>query len=446
MLQYCENIVFWRKLYGQIYKKSRRGGGNRVESLKPFGGVCFEMHRGVDAKRQSLLRLGDFDLYKKFVDILSLFKRNILISPLEGEKKFLSELRELRNFREGYNLKYRCRNCNFDRRLYFIKNINYNSDMLHHDKNNKGRLGILAQREAGKISCNKLFQHKTELKRIEPLSRISNAHYHSQRTAPSPRWGEGIDFVIINNFSDTVFSRFTSHFSHKRAAFTLAEVLITLGIIGIVAALTLPSLIQNYTEKATVAKVKKNYAIISQAYQMALNEEGAVDTWGLESYGGAGDETNILIHLKKYLNLSKYCGVEPLGCWQTPTYSMDGTVLANLDHHRTVSKAVLSDGTVIATSIGVHSSPWDDTSIWATYTIDVNGAKKPNMHGKDVFSFYFTKSRVLPYGTQIAYPFDRYCAKNSSESIGCTAWVLYNENLDYLHCNNLSWSSKTRCK
>ena len=407
MLQYCENIVFWRKLYGQIYKKSRRGGGYHDKLTRCLDAFCLKMHRGVDAKRQSLLRLGDFDLYKKFVDILSLFKRNILISPLEGEKKFLGELGEL---------------------------------------SNKGRLGILAQREAGKISCNKLFQHKTELKRIEPLSRISNAHYHSQRTAPSPRWGEGIDFVIINNFSDTVFSRFTSHFSRKCTAFTLAEVLITLGIIGIVASLTLPSLIQNYTEKATVAKVKKNYAIISQAYQMALNEEGAVDTWGLESYGGAGDETNILIHLKKYLNLSKYCGVEPLGCWQTPTYSMDGTVLANLDHHRTVSKAVLSDGTVIATSIGVHSSPWDDTSIWATYTIDVNGAKKPNMHGKDVFNFYFTKSRVLPYGTQIAYPFDRYCAKNSSESIGCTAWVLYNENLDYLHCNNLSWSSKTRCK
>ena len=103
------------------------------------------MHRGEDAKRQSLLRLGDFDLYKKFVDILSLFKRNILISPLEGEKKFLSELRELRNFREGDNLKYSCRNSNSNRRLYFLKNINYK---LHHDKNNKGRLGILAQRKA----------------------------------------------------------------------------------------------------------------------------------------------------------------------------------------------------------------------------------------------------------------------------------------------------------
>ena len=109
------------------------------------------MPRGEDAKRQSLLR---FELFRKIKKILDLIKRNILISPLEGEKKFLSELRELRNFREGFNLKRSCRNSNFDRRLYFLRNINYNSDMSHHDKNNKGRLGILAQREAGKISCN----------------------------------------------------------------------------------------------------------------------------------------------------------------------------------------------------------------------------------------------------------------------------------------------------
>ena len=99
-----------------------------------------------DANRQSLLR---FELFRKIKKILDLIKRNILISPLEREKKFLSELNELRNFREGYNLKRSSRNSNFNRRLYFLKNINYNSDMLHHDKNYKGRLGILAQREAG---------------------------------------------------------------------------------------------------------------------------------------------------------------------------------------------------------------------------------------------------------------------------------------------------------
>ena len=245
------------------------------------------MHRGEYAKRHGLLR---FELFRKIKKILCLTKRNCGFSPL-GERlefvselkrtykfkrggKFFSEFYKLRNFREGFNLKRSSRNSNSDRRLYFLKNINYNSDMLHHDKNNKGRLGILAQHEAGKISCNKLFQHKTELKRIEPLARISNAHYHSQRTAPSPRWGEGIDFVIINNFSETVFSRFTSHFSRKRTAFTLAEVLITLGIIGIVAAITLPTIINNYRIKVLENQFKKADSIIQQAVQKTANECG----------------------------------------------------------------------------------------------------------------------------------------------------------------------------
>ena len=61
--------------------------------------MCFEISRGKDAKRHSLLR---FELFRKIEKFLSLNLRNILISPLEGEKKFLSELCELRNFREGY--------------------------------------------------------------------------------------------------------------------------------------------------------------------------------------------------------------------------------------------------------------------------------------------------------------------------------------------------------
>ena len=88
-----------------------RGGGNHEELLKYFGGACFEKQRCQDAKRQNLLR---FELFRKIKKILDLIKRNILISSLEGEKKILSELRGLRNFREGYNLKYSCRNSNSD--------------------------------------------------------------------------------------------------------------------------------------------------------------------------------------------------------------------------------------------------------------------------------------------------------------------------------------------
>ena len=145
------------------------------------------MPRGEDAKRQSLLRLGDFDLYKKFVDILSLFKRNILIPPLEGEKKFLSELGEL---------------------------------------SNKGRLGILAQREAGfepsPLSGEVIDSVISSDFKSKILVNNENILPRKELSALVPQY--------LSNFSDTVFSRFTSHFLHKRTAFTLAEVLITLGI------------------------------------------------------------------------------------------------------------------------------------------------------------------------------------------------------------------------
>ena len=50
----------------------------------------------------------------------------------------------------------------------------------------------------------------------------------------------------------------------KRVAFTLAEVLITLGIIGVLAAMTMPALIQNHREKVTVTKLKKFYSKFSR--------------------------------------------------------------------------------------------------------------------------------------------------------------------------------------
>ena len=239
------------------------------------------MPRGEDAKRHGLLR---FELFRKIDKFLNF--RNILISPLEGEKKFLSELCELRNFREGYK-----KNKNKDRGTesamtgFGAKSIILFSGMY---RSCFCRSALLCRQ--GKNNYNRL--NKTELKSIEPLARISNAHYHSQRTAPSPRWGEGIDFVIINNFSETVFSRFTSHFSHKRTAFTLAEVLITLGIIGIVAAITLPTIINNYRIKVLENQFKKADSIIQQAVQKTANEYGYTSLAELNVAGCATCDNN----------------------------------------------------------------------------------------------------------------------------------------------------------
>ena len=60
----------------------------------------------------------------------------------------------------------------------------------------------------------------------------------------------------------------------KFNAFTLAEILITLGIIGVIAALVMPSLITNYKKHIVVTRMQKFYSVMSQALQKYYAEEG----------------------------------------------------------------------------------------------------------------------------------------------------------------------------
>ena len=82
-------------------------------------------------------------------------------------------------------------------------------------------------------------------------------------------------------FSDTLRAGFAiAHTApFRKSAFTLAEVLITLGIIGVVAAMTLPSLIGNYKKKQTVTQLKKSYTVLSQAVKMSELKNGSIDYW-----------------------------------------------------------------------------------------------------------------------------------------------------------------------
>ena len=81
--------------------------------------------------------------------------------------------------------------------------------------------------------------------------------------------------------------------------------------------------------------------------------------------------------------------------------------------------------------------------------VDINGAKPPNQFGRDMFIFHISKEGVIPTGTQFvnvpAYTFENSC-KMSGNGTSCSAWVILNENMDYLRCNDLSWDGKTKCK
>ncbi len=100
---------------------------------------------------------------------------------------------------------------------------------------------------------------------------------------------------------------------YKKFAFTLAEVLITLGIIGVVAAMTLPTLIQNYRKHIVETRLAKFYSTINQAIKLAEVEYGDKKVWSNVGHGYVTDEndepTNESIplawvnkYLKPYLN------------------------------------------------------------------------------------------------------------------------------------------------
>lgn len=83
----------------------------------------------------------------------------------------------------------------------------------------------------------------------------------------------------------------------NKKAFTLAEVLITLGIISIVAAMTLPTLVSNYRGKSTAAKLKKFYSTMQQAVILSEQDNGPSEDW----ISNFTNYTDARIYYEKYL-------------------------------------------------------------------------------------------------------------------------------------------------
>ena len=232
----------------------------------------------------------------------------------------------------------------------------------------------------------------------------------------------------------------------KKAAFTLAEVLITLGIIGVVAALTLPSLIQNYHEKQRVTQLKKAYSVMQNAFLMAQEEYGDVTDWGLTitNTGEKDDDGNDILDnsgtenvmniLMKYVEKSKI----PQNSYIGYVESIDGRQAFWPWEVSADKYFYLKDGTMV-------------TMGWIS-SLDCNGdyqgkkiacsdfwiafPKKSKMKiGVDVFNFIFTKEGFKPNSTTSGAKCNAFEAVGRADinGRGCTAHALYNGNMDYLH-------------
>lgn len=208
-------------------------------------------------------------------------------------------------------------------------------------------------------------------------------------------------------------------------AFTLAEVLITLVIIGVVAAMTLPSLIQKNQDKKLISRTKKVYSDVNNALLLAQRDLGTIGDNSI-LFNTTDNNQTVLKNLQKYFSGAKYCQNKYQKDCSKYYYDIKyATLRLNEDNSAAVdslggvsSKLILSNGAIIAVNnsrrpdcmaevtedkkdeYGRPIKDEDGNVVQNTYIakscgqiyFDVNGPKGPNQYGRDTYQLLILKT------------------------------------------------------
>lgn len=194
---------------------------------------------------------------------------------------------------------------------------------------------------------------------------------------------------------------------NKFLGFTLSEILITLGIIGVVASLTLPSLINAYKDKQYKVAYKKAYSDIQNAFQDSIFEGELIR----DKYSQPEAAKQELDIMKSNFKVIKDCGQLISNCW-TKGDTIGGANMATSNY-----------------PIDYQSSCFIDASgrCWCIYfnnenifVVDTNGSKLPNRFGKDRWIFTFVNSN----GNRATYATDykRVDIFSKKDIYGVSTW------------------------
>ena len=282
------------------------------------------------------------------------------------------------------------------------------------------------------------------------------------------------------SFLDTVFSLFTFHFSRKRVAFTLAEgathvdtcdgkrkiaftlaeVLITLGIIGVVVALTIPIIATKYRKYVLLNKIEHTYTLLNNTLERAKVDYGTdINQWEI-SEGTKLDRSTFFVenYMLPYLNVLQYCGSDytKQGCFEHAKFLKEGVTTISPTNSYLGTSFILNNGTYVYLEVGRgnDSEPEDIKRIQILF--DVDGPDKgKNTYGYDVFRIELggddstvsslrdlaDKNKFLPYLYTPKKPCDYYI---STVNHGCNKDSVYGGSmcLAYIFCNGWDFGDK----
>ncbi len=236
--------------------------------------------------------------------------------------------------------------------------------------------------------------------------------------------------------------------------FTLAEVLIALTIIGIIAAITVPVIMANYQKQALKAAFTKTYSDLNNAARKFYSDNGISFS---EYASSKGSKTEVFTTLMSYFNQS---GKVSNMSFSTEEEDYDLTYRLKLLSGTQLNVAAAS-GNMICDNyfmqadlqgrlFRLNDSPSANTN-GPVVCVDTNGLKNPNQYGKDYFLFIFTvDNQVIPMGmehsnnttnTTKEYNFfvsgSQYCSKSAS-------YPTYNTSCAYYALNDISPSDSSK--
>lgn len=252
-----------------------------------------------------------------------------------------------------------------------------------------------------------------------------------------------------------------------KKAFTLAEVLLVIAIIGAVSVLSVNNAVKSTNSAEKITRLRKTYDVLQTAIMAGMDKGGSISNWGYALNNADNGNYNLAKKfIAPYLKIEKECGTGT-GCWKTgtvtTTYREASSI--NIDNSTNMYKAILANGASIAITFCYINTRTANSSIGfngiypvgdkpagtaGDIFVDVDGPNKGSSKmGDDVFLFYIVpENGLIPSGNNLAIKSntDGQCPKYGE---ACTAWALHKGNQDYFKCpDQLSWTdpNKAHCQ
>lgn len=208
-------------------------------------------------------------------------------------------------------------------------------------------------------------------------------------------------------------------------AFTLAEVLITLAVIGIATMLTLPTISVHYQKKTQIAGLQRIYTQMANSVRLLMVDErvkSLFDSYLVQTSSDSVEDTAGQF-LHKYFKIAKDCGADPTDCFAPSYTNLEGGAVTVPDEN-VYCVMVVNGASVCVEPLN------DQYKISGTVIVDVNGYAKPNISGRDLFMFHIYGDGFV--GDRGGWWKDVDYCKSSTYGFGCFNRVVNSDwNMDY---------------